>query len=346
MRPTPLVWDDAMHIEYSSGFIIYRENKSGKLEFLFLRKKNGDIDIPKGHIEKGENALRAAIRETKEETSLDVKPDRFFNIRRYYWFRFGKETIKKYLTVFLSEYMGGEVKVSSEHEGYEWIEPAKAVAEYSKKHYNSDYIDAAVGYLEKQRLLQELNEAYSRLPETFRKWELSRRFVPGEGPYNAEIMVIGQAPGANEDDSGRPFVGRAGKLLDSLLRSAGIPRKKAYITSVVQFFPYGNRMPTEEEIEACKPFLFKQISIIKPKLVITLGSLASMTVCGVGAIKSNHGTVVKRDGINYFCTMHPAAAVRIKSNMPIIKGDFLKLKPLAKEALSAKKEKGNQNLAS
>ena len=335
-----------MHIEYSSGFIIYRENTSGKQEFLFLRKKNGDIDIPKGHIEKGENALRAAIRETKEETNLSVKPDKFFNIRRYYWFRFGKETIKKYLTVFLSEYVGGEVKVSSEHEGYEWIEPAKAVAEYSKKHYNHDHIDAAVDYLEKRRLLQELNGAYSRLPDTFGRWELSRKFVPGEGPANAEIMVIGQAPGANEDDSGRPFVGRAGKLLDSLLKSAGITRKKAYITSVVQFFPYGNRMPTEEEIEACKPFLFNQISIIRPKLVIALGSLASATVCGIGAIKSNHGTVIKKDGVNYFCTLHPAAAVRIKSNMPIIKEDFLKLKPLAKEALSAKKEKVNKNPAS
>ena len=335
-----------MHIEYSSGFIIYRENASGKQEFLFLRKKNGDIDIPKGHIEKGENALRAAIRETKEETNLGVKPDKFFNIRRHYWFRFEKETIKKYLTIFLSEYIGGEVKVSAEHEGFEWIQPEKAVAEYSKKHYNHDHIDAAVDYLRKRRLLQELNDEYSRLPDTFGKWELSRKFVPGEGPANAEIMVIGQAPGANEDDSGRPFVGRAGKLLDSLLKSAGIPRKKAYITSVVQFFPYGNRMPTAEEIEACKPFLFSQISIIKPKLVIALGSLASATLCGVGAIKSNHSTVIEKDGVNYFCTLHPAAAVRIKSNMPIIKEDFLKLKPLAKEALSAKKEKVNKNPAS
>ncbi|MEM0154921.1 MAG: uracil-DNA glycosylase family protein, partial [Methanothrix sp.] len=307
--------------------------------FLFLRKKNGDIDIPKGHIEKGENALRAAIRETKEETNLDVKPDRFFNIRRYYWFRFGNETIKKYLTVFLSEYVEGKVKVSNEHEGYEWMEPAKAIAEYSKKRYNHDYIDAAVDYMEKRSMLQELNSAYSKLPDTFEKWELSKRFVPGEGPANAEIIVVGQAPGANEDASGRPFVGRAGKLLDSLLKSAGIPRKKAYITSVVQFFPYGNRMPTDAEIEACKPFLFNQISIIKPRLVVALGSLASMVVCGVDAIKSNHGTIIKKDGISYFCTMHPAAAVRIKSNMPIIKEDFLKLKPLAKEALSAKKEK-------
>ena len=90
-----------MHLEYSAGFVIYKKSESG-LEFLFLRKSNSDIDIPKGHIEKGENALRAAIRETREETGLEVKPDPFFNMRRYYWFRFGGDTVKKYLTVFLS----------------------------------------------------------------------------------------------------------------------------------------------------------------------------------------------------------------------------------------------------
>ncbi|MCL5680066.1 MAG: NUDIX domain-containing protein [Candidatus Marsarchaeota archaeon] len=327
-----------MHIEYSSGFIIYREKK-GVMEFLFLRKSNGDIDIPKGHIEKGENALRAAIRETMEETGLNVEPDKFFSMRRYYWFRFKGETIKKYLTVFLSRYLGGEVKVSPEHEGFEWIEPQKAIAEYSKKHYNYDHLSEALEYLEKRSMLEELNSAYSELPGKVTGWELSKKFVKGEGPSNARIMVIGQAPGATEDDTGRPFVGRAGRLLDELLKSAGASRKKVYITSVVQFFPYGNRMPTESEVNACKPFLFNQISIIKPKLIITLGSLASGVVCGVSAIKSNHGSVLRKDGTTYFATMHPAAAVRIKSNMPILKGDFAALKPLVKEALSDKKEK-------
>jgi uracil-DNA glycosylase family 4 len=327
-----------MHLEYSSGFIIYREKK-GSLEFLFLRKSNGEIDIPKGHIEKGENALRAAIRETKEETGLDVDPDRFFNIRRYYWFRFKGETIKKYLTVFLSKYVGGEVKVSSEHKGFEWIEPEKAIAEYKKKRYSYDHISEALEYLEKRSMLEELNSAYAKLPEKVSEWELSRKFVKGEGPANARIMVIGQAPGATEDDTGRPFVGRAGKLLDSLLKIAGANRKKVYITSVVQFFPYGNRMPTEAEVNLCKPFLFNQISIIKPRLVITLGSLASEVVSGVKSIKSNHGFISEKDGVKYFATIHPAAAVRIKTNMPIIKEDFVRLKPLIKEALTDKKEK-------
>ncbi|MCL4404451.1 MAG: NUDIX domain-containing protein [Candidatus Marsarchaeota archaeon] len=331
-----------MHLEYSAGFVIYKKSESG-LEFLFLRKSNSDIDIPKGHIEKGENALRAAIRETREETGLEVKPDPFFNMRRYYWFRFGGDTVKKYLTVFLSPYIGGEVRISSEHKGYEWIEPEKAVLEYKKRGYNYDHIEESLRYIEKREKLDKINAIYAKLPESDPNWSLSKKLVKGEGPSNARIMVVGQAPGANEDATGRPFVGRAGKLLDSLLRSAGIMRKKAYITSVVQFFPYGNRMPTDHEVELCKPFLKEQISVIKPKLIITLGSLSSEVLCGVKSIKSNHGTVTEIGGIKYFSTLHPAAAVRIKTNMPIIKGDFEKLKPLAKEALSDKKEK--QNLA-
>ena len=322
-----------MHLEYSSGFIIYRKASQG-FEFLVLRKQNNEIDVPKGHIEKGENAMRAAIRETMEETGLTVQPDRFFNMRHYYWFRFNGETVKKYLTIFLSKYDGNEVKISDEHKGYEWMQASEVIRRYKSKGYDYEHFEEALKYLRNAEALEKLNSEYAKLPVKDKDWKLSRKLVKGEGPANARIMFVGQAPGANEDELGRPFIGRAGKLLDSLMKSAGIGRKKAYITSVVQFFPYGNRMPTDHEIELCMPFLLRQISIIKPELIVTLGSLASKMLCNVDSIKSNHGIVTEKDGIKYLSTLHPAAAVRISTNMPIIKEDFAKLKPLAKEAFA------------
>ncbi|RLF49486.1 MAG: uracil-DNA glycosylase [Thermoplasmata archaeon] len=99
--------------------------------------------------------------------------------------------------------------------------------------------------------------------------------VFGEGPKDAEIMLVGEAPGRQEDNSGRPFVGAAGKFLTEALNSAGIERKEVYITNVVKCRPPGNRTPNEIEIRTCSPYLVRQIEIIKPKVICALGAVAS-----------------------------------------------------------------------
>ena len=95
--------------------------------------------------------------------------------------------------------------------------------------------------------------------------------VPGEGPENADIMFIGEAPGFHEDQQGRPFVGAAGKFLDELLDTIGLKRDSVYITNVIKCRPPGNRDPLPEEIVACKPYIDRQIKLIQPTLVVTLG---------------------------------------------------------------------------
>ncbi len=149
--------------------------------------------------------------------------------------------------------------------------------------------------------------------------------VPGEGPANAGIMIIGQAPGTEEDTSGKPFVGRAGKLLTKLLDSIRLKRSKVFITSVIKCFPPKNRIPHPDEIKACRPYLEEQIWLIKPKYVILLGNFAVQHILGKKLpISKIRGQPIKKDGIIYLPTIHPAAAVRFKKNVAIIKADFKK----------------------
>jgi uracil-DNA glycosylase family 4 len=178
----------------------------------------------------------------------------------------------------------------------------------------------------KRAEMENLNLQYGRLPAKSRKWDLSRSFVNGEGPLNAKVMIIGQAPGRNEDIQKRPFIGASGKFLDKLINLAGLDRKAAYICSVVQFFPPENRVPTKEEIELCKGFLFRQIEILNPRLIILLGSVACRTVLGVEKVSEERGKIVERHGRRYFISMHPAAAVRIRTKMPLMENDFKNLR--------------------
>jgi DNA polymerase len=101
------------------------------------------------------------------------------------------------------------------------------------------------------------------------------KLVFGAGNANADLMFVGEAPGANEDKQGLPFVGRAGKLLDDLLAEVGIQRADTFVTNVICCRPPGNRDPLPEEIEACKPYLFRKIELIEPKVICTLGNFAT-----------------------------------------------------------------------
>ena len=157
-------------------------------------------------------------------------------------------------------------------------------------------------------------------------WKVRNRPVAGEGPENAELFFVGEAPGRFEDLVGRPFVGQAGKFLDKLFSEFSISRERVFLTGIVKCRPPKNRKPTKREIEACKPYTMKQIEIIKPKLVVLLGSTALEGMLGLKNLKKWHGKMFKKDGQRFFITFHPSAARRFPSVRKLMKKDFEKLK--------------------
>ena len=157
------------------------------------------------------------------------------------------------------------------------------------------------------------------------------RAVPGEGPEDADIMFIGESPGWNEDQQGRPFVGPAGKFLDELLALINLKRQQVYITNIIKTRPPDNRDPLPQEILNCRPWLQRQIEIIRPKMVVTLGRYSMALFFPKKSIGKIHGTAEKRDGIVYYAMYHPAAALHQQSLRETIKADILKIPRLLAE---------------
>ena len=159
-------------------------------------------------------------------------------------------------------------------------------------------------------------------------WKLRKNTVPGEGPVNAKIMIVGQAPGVQEDKTGRPFCGPTGKLLDKLLKIAKIERKEVFITSPLKCLPQPpiNRKPKKEEIKACLPWLKKQIEIIDPKYFILLGEVAFSVFFPREKLGNLRGKLIEKDGKFYFPTYHPAAGLRFPRIKKILEKDFKNLK--------------------
>ncbi|MDE1810853.1 MAG: NUDIX domain-containing protein [Candidatus Micrarchaeota archaeon] len=321
-----------MKFEYSGGTIVYTY-KEGKRVYLLLksRGRGGYWGFPKGHVEAKESMEATAIRETREESGLRVRLVPYFRRETKYIFTKNRVKVSKSVVFFLAR-LPTPIKPriqKKEIQASAWMELEKAMKAVPFDDIRS-MIKEADDYVNKIEMMDRLNAEYAALPDKMKAWDLSRKLVKGDGPLDADIMIVGQAPGRNEDLQGRPFIGISGRLLDNMFRIAGLRRNRLYITSVVQFFPPENRMPSDEEIEACKGFLQSQIEIIKPKVVVTLGSLSGRVVAQVEDIMQNHGRVAHKDGITYFSTIHPAAAVRLKKNVPIIEEDFRKLKTLVK----------------
>ena len=134
--------------------------------------------------------------------------------------------------------------------------------------------------------------------------------VPGEGNPDAEVMLVGEAPGASEDEQGRPFVGRAGKLLDELLAEAGLEREDVYITNVVKARPPGNRDPKRDEVAHHMPWLEAELALVQPRLVVPLGRHALAHFTDDAKISEVHGTEMDERGRSLFPMYHPAAALR------------------------------------
>ena len=157
--------------------------------------------------------------------------------------------------------------------------------------------------------------------------------VFGVGNPNAQIMFVGEGPGFYEDKQGEPFVGAAGKLLNELLQSAGLSRSQVYIANVIKCRPPNNRDPEPDEVDTCMPFLLRQIEMINPKVVCTLGRWATETLLGrkVGITKIR-GHAVRTEKLTIFPLLHPAAALHQGSLMEPLREDFLKLKAFLDQA--------------
>ncbi len=153
--------------------------------------------------------------------------------------------------------------------------------------------------------------------------------VPGEGPHDARIMFVGEGPGQNEDEQGRPFVGAAGKFLTELLESIGLKRSDVFITNIVKCRPPNNRAPRKSEIEACNPYLQSQIRLINPRIVCALGTPAITTLMGDEYSASRfHGKPLKKAKVTFLPMYHPAAALYDASLKETIFHDFQILEQL------------------
>lgn len=149
--------------------------------------------------------------------------------------------------------------------------------------------------------------------------------VPGTGPATAEIMFVGEGPGFHEDQQAQPFVGAAGKFLDELLASIGLQRTDVYITNVLKCRPPGNRDPLPNEVDACRKYLLRQIELIDPKLIVTLGRFSLSWFFPRDAISKVHGHLRRLNGRHFMHMYHPAAALHAGNMRKVIQEDFLKL---------------------
>ena len=171
------------------------------------------------------------------------------------------------------------------------------------------------------------------------------RAVPGEGPENAEIMLIGEAPGFNEDKQGRPFVGAAGQFLEKLLASANLSREDVYITNTVKCRPLNNRDPLPVEMAACRKYLDRQIAAIAPKIIVTLGRHSLTSFLPKETITKARGRPRSVNGTTLFPMYHPAAALHQQSLREVIEADIKKLPTLLKEIPPVEKEREGEQLS-
>ena len=167
--------------------------------------------------------------------------------------------------------------------------------------------------------------------------ETRTKSVFGEGDPGAELMFVGEAPGYHEDQQGRPFVGAAGKLLEELLASIGLTRQQVYIANVLKSRPPNNRDPRPEEIEACQPYLWRQVELIRPKVICTLGNFATKLLSGEQTgITRVHGQPrplqIASVDLYLYPIFHPAAALYTPAMLATLREDFLRLPDLLRHA--------------
>ncbi len=178
--------------------------------------------------------------------------------------------------------------------------------------------------MDRKTALQQIHDEISACTKC-ELYKTRTNAVPGEGSVNATVVFIGEAPGAVEDRTGRPFVGRSGELLTKLIQEIGLRREDVFITSVLKSRPPGNRTPRREEVNACISYLDRQIEVIRPRVIVLLGGVAVSSVIGPWRMSEAHGRFYEADGRTYFMTYHPAAALRFPTTLNMMRDDFKKL---------------------
>ena len=174
-------------------------------------------------------------------------------------------------------------------------------------------------------------------------WKTRRNAVPGEGNYKARMMLVGEAPGKKEDEMGKPFVGKAGQLLTETMEKVGIERSEVYITNVIKCRPPNNRNPTRGEIERCLPYLRRQIDVIKPEIIVTLGNFATTEILKMygfvpHSITRARGRIYRSalHNVAIIPTFHPAACIYNPAFIEKFEEDFRKI---AEEYIKIKEKK-------
>jgi DNA polymerase len=151
--------------------------------------------------------------------------------------------------------------------------------------------------------------------------------VPGDGNPRAQVMIIGEAPGREEDRSGHPFVGAAGRFLSSVLEGTGLDRADLFITNTVKCRPPSNRTPRKDEIDTCTSnYLFQQIELVNPRLIMLLGVVAARKLLGVKSVTEARGRVIEHDGLRYIVGYHPAVRLYREDLAEKVLEDFALLK--------------------
>jgi DNA polymerase len=172
---------------------------------------------------------------------------------------------------------------------------------------NDELFNTDIMRLSSLKTIAKAVEACTRCP----LYKTATNGVPGEGDPHAKLVCVGEAPGASEDETGRPFVGAAGQLLTKILAAVDLTREEVFITNVVKHRPPGNRNPTPGEIEACSPYLVRQLELIKPKVIVAFGTFAAQTLLNTKTpIGKLRGEVHRYHGIPLVVTYHPAALLR------------------------------------
>jgi uracil-DNA glycosylase len=189
--------------------------------------------------------------------------------------------------------------------------------------------------LDERRVALEALAAETQTCQACALCHSAARAVPGEGPPDAAILFIGEAPGVQEDRQGRPFVGPAGQLLNELLARIGLRRDDVFIANMVKHRPPGNRDPEPDEIAACKGYLDRQIELVNPRVIVTLGRFAMERFMPGAKISQVHGQPRQIAGRTFVPILHPAAALHNGSWRPMLEADFDALGQMLAEGIDA-----------
>ncbi len=178
---------------------------------------------------------------------------------------------------------------------------------------------------EKAIKFEELETACSNCKKCV-LYKTAKNLVFSDGSPDASLVFIGEAPGADEDEQGKPFVGRAGKLLTATIEKSGLSRSEVYICNILKHRPPDNRNPLPDEIEACSPYLVEQLALIKPRIIVTLGNFSTKFLLATdeGITKLRGIMKISPWGYNVIPTYHPAAVLRNPNLQPVMEGDIKK----------------------